>query len=349
MPSTPIGAFIYLVQETVEEIRRRGNHNKEIVEDLNRSKLERLVPIYKREQNAGEVPYVVSLVGLTNVGKSTLMEALLGVPVAPRRMGPATAIPVEYKYKNTSKWKISVLHRDFRTEEVIFEDVEQLGQELKRMVIDVNKSDAVKTEWVTVSGPMNLLDDGLIMADTPGFGAAQIGEEDGLRQRKLEEFIARRVHRAYFCVAAGDTWAIQPSEKDFYSKIKDICGHVVVNKWRGSEDEKLKYKEQYAAIFPSAEFIFVNTRRDKDTIDDFRELISRYSTPEKRREMCDPELIAAWFDIHRHLEIKHRLSSIPWRFDSLNQFKEACTRRLALAPLLEDLNDRYYKPREDMK
>ena len=354
MPDTPAGAFIHLIQDTVSAMRLRRDHNADPVGDLERFLRERLMPIWRREEQAGTTPYVLSLVGLTNVGKSTLMEALLKFPVAPRKMGPATAIPVEYVYNEN--WQMSVLFRDFRTDVTHFNDAKSLGMELKKNVVEVDTARATEIAWVTVSGPMGMLKDGLVMADTPGFGAAQIGDDDGSHKKRLEEFIFERVHRVYFCVAAGDTWAVQECERDFYKNISHLCGHVVVNKWRGSEQETIEYERRYRPVFPSAEFIFVNAKKAiqgqsenspesirKSNLDRLHAVIDTYSTPEKRRAMCDPELMAAWHDIHKYLEIRHRVTSIPWRRDSLNQFVETCRGRQRLAGVLNDLNCKYLR------
>lgn len=42
--------------------------------------------------------YVVAFAGLTNVGKSTLMNALLGAEIAPRLNGPCTSVAVEFEH-----------------------------------------------------------------------------------------------------------------------------------------------------------------------------------------------------------------------------------------------------------
>ena len=43
---------------------------------------------------------VVAFVGLTNVGKSTLLSALFGAKVAPARNRPWSSVPVEYRYSD---------------------------------------------------------------------------------------------------------------------------------------------------------------------------------------------------------------------------------------------------------
>ncbi len=350
----PVGAFIHLVEETASAMKLRRSYNADLVGDLERFLRERLMPIFRREEQSGTNPYVLSLVGLTNVGKSTLMEALLKFPVAPRKMGPATAIPVEYAYNEN--WQMCVLSRSFGTDVTNFNNAKSLGMELKKKVVEVDAKSAADIDWVTVSGPMGMLKDGLVMADTPGFGAAQTVDDDSSHQKMLEKFIFKRIHRVYFCVAAGETWAVQECERDFYKKISDCCGHVVVNKWKGSDQEAIEYEQRYRPVFPSAEFIFVNAKKaiqgqsenspesiSKSNLDRLHAVIDTYSTPDKRRAMCDPELAAAWHDIHKYLEIRHRVTYISWRRDSLNQFIETCRGRQRLAGVLDDLNCKYLR------
>ena len=43
---------------------------------------------------------VVAFVGLTNVGKSTLLSALFGAKGAPARNRPWSSVPVEYRYSD---------------------------------------------------------------------------------------------------------------------------------------------------------------------------------------------------------------------------------------------------------
>jgi GTP-binding protein EngB required for normal cell division len=344
MPDTPIASFIHLVQDTVAFLKRQPKPClASVAEDLEMFSKSRLMPIWHREQTSLHAPYVLSFVGLTNVGKSTLMEALLGFPIAPRKTGPATAIPVEYRHDKA--WKVTVQYRASvrRPETLLFDDASALGVELRSRVVDVSANEAADVAWVTVRGPINMLVHGLSMADTPGFGAAQTGDDDGSHQRRLEEFVAFRVHRVYFCVAAGTAWAVSDVERDFYQRIAHLCGHVVVTKWEGSHEAQKEYQKRYQPLFPGADFIFVNARRamrgvgESFDLDRLREIIHSYSTPERRQAMCDPEVAAAWRDITEHVARVRCLDAIPWRPDSLRQFAEACGRRPGVGQLLADV------------
>lgn len=344
MPDTPVEAFINLVQETVASLRNQPRLvSPAVIDDLDVFCKKRLIPICIREQKSFRNPYVLSLIGLTNVGKSTLMEALLGFPVAPRKTGPATAIPVEYKYSDN--WSIKVLYRASKRspENFIFSDAHSLGRELAIKVVDVSDVQASEIAWVTVCGPMEMLVHGLNMADTPGFGAAQVGDDDGSHQRRLEDFISKRVDRVYFCVAAGTAWAVSDIEKEFYIKISHLCGHVIITKWEGTPAEEIDYRKRYQHLFPGAEILFVNAKRAiRNTnqsldIEKLKEIVAGYSTPESRRAMCDPELSLAWHEINEHMDIVHNLTHIPWRIDLLRQFYESCHGPPSLNKLCNDL------------
>jgi len=340
MTATSTEQFIHLVQDSLSTWQSQGFSRPKLTEDLERFRRERLLPILERERKSLQTPYVVSLVGLTNVGKSTLMEALLGFPVAPRKMGPATAVPVEYVHGQD--WRILVYFTAAeRDSEVLeFPDAKSLGAALRERVVEVPSDTAQGMAWVTVSGPMKILTSGLKLADTPGFGAAQINDESGIQFERLQEFLKSRVHRVYFCVASAGTWAISDCERDFYRGIANLCGHVVVTKWEGSSADRFAYEQKYRDLFPSAKFVFVNAKREmKDSengveLKNLRKIIRKNESRENRQEMIDQEILAAWTHINDYVTKMHQIEEIPWRKDSLAQFLESCRNRPVLKPLV---------------
>jgi GTPase Era involved in 16S rRNA processing len=306
----------------------------------------RLIPLWKQERNAHATPYVLSLVGLTNVGKSTLAEALLGFPVAPHKNGPATSIPVEYIYDQ--HWQMEVLTRYIEHTEMKFENAESLAKALKKQVVDIDAGTAHSIAWVTVRGPMNLLNGALTLADTPGFGSVQ-KDDDNAHQQELEEFITARVHRVYFCVAAGNS--ISPDEVNFYKKINHLCNHIVITKWDFDENEAQEYVDKYKFqhFFPGAKFIFINAKNalegkksdldiiKKSNIKALQSIIRRYGTLEGRSRMVLKDLSSLWKNFHHHLVTVYGLSEIPWRQDSLRRFYSACKAKEELRPISIDI------------
>ncbi|HQB28290.1 MAG TPA: dynamin family protein [Paludibacter sp.] len=339
MSGTPVSEFIHLVNDTMNSLEKTIQKEFDIL-------YKRLIPLWKQECTAHVTPYVLSLVGLTNVGKSTLAEALLGFPVAPHKNGPATSIPVEYIYDQ--HWRMEVLTRHFEPEEIEFENAESLAQALKKRVVGIDAATAHSIAWVTVRGPMNLLKGGLTLADTPGFGSIQ-KDDDNIHQHKLEEFITARVHRVYFCVAAGDNSSISDDEKNFYNKINHLCNHIVVTKWESDENATQEYVDKFQPLFPGAKFIFVNAKNalkgkksdldviKKSNIKTLQSIITHYRTPEGRRRMVLKDLSNLWKNFHRHLVTVYGLSEIPWRQDSLRRFYSACKAEEELWPISIDI------------
>ncbi len=347
MSDKPVSGFMHLIKETITSTSDK-HIGKIFKEDLDRFSKIRLAPLWQLDKNAEMNPYVISLVGLTNVGKSTLTEALLGHAVAPHKNQRATAIPVEYKY--SLNWQMEVMtHHDFKYKEYDYDDPSLLAKELTKYVFDVDTTNAYSVEYVKVKGPMEVLKEGLILADTPGFGAAQqVG--DGIRRNQdhLEGFI-KNVHRVYLCLsvgADGDTFTVSDDEKAFFQRIKSRCSNIIVNKWKFDEDHnQQEYINKYNHIFENIEedgFIFINAKnaikgKEKSNIEKLKSDIVKYSTPEQRRCVVWNDLVRAWKDCQHYMETVHHLSEIPWRPDSLKRFLLSCKSVEKLHPIVSDI------------
>lgn len=325
---TPIEAFLFLVQETVALAKSQSSLDEAKLAYLEEFRSSRLVPICQREKVARKTPFTFCFVGLTNAGKSTLIEALLGAAVAPRKNGPATAVPVEYSY--SSGWALAVHYHNASMLPVnqCFTEPAALAAEVTRHVIDQPPQNAGKIAAVCVKGPMDLLKNNLVLADTPGIGAAILepagASGDGFSAARW----IRDSGRAFLCVAAGVSWKVSPAEADFYRSLRHICSNIIVTKWEDSDEAQQEWLTTFGKLFPGADFDFVNARRGVK-LPQLRSIIEAQSSQERRLLQTRRELLKAWTDLKKHFEQVYRCS-IPWRPDSLGRFVSACSRHAEL-------------------
>lgn len=341
-----VAAFLHLLHDTEQCIRKSPGYYRAdaLVDFLRDFRLKRINPIHKRLQRMDSGRYVISMVGLTNVGKSTLAHALLRHPVAPRRNGPATSIPVEYQHGD--EWLTKTCHLDSRTVQIEhFNSPQALAPSLQRRVFDVSDEESGRIERVLVSGPMDLLEGGLVFADTPGFGAVQPEETQGSHQTRLSAYVHQHVHEVLFCVS-GANCAVKTEEVDFFRAIRELCSTVVVTKWDGEPDtrdrEMQAYKAQFAHLFPLCGFMFIEAKwaiegQDKGTpgkleasgVNELRSFIRQRASNDGRRSALCQQIVDAWEDLLELVREPLRescLPSVPWRQDALLRIKGAAAR-----------------------
>ena len=333
---SPIEAFIFLLQESTALAQHQKALDKSQMDYLEEFRRSRLVPILQREKKAQRSPFTLSLVGLTNVGKSTLIEALLGAAVAPKKNGPATAVPVDYSF--SPSWSLEVHHYDAGTPPLLqyFTEAVALAAEVSRHVIGPSSEAANKIAAVSVTGPMDLLKNNLVLADTPGIGAAIIDPAAG-QGTKLSppDRWLQSAGRAYLCVAAGVTWKISSEEAAFYRSLRHICSNVIVTRWEDSDEAQEEWKTTFAKLFPGADFDFVNARRGVN-VPQLRDIIIAQSSAEQRILQVQRELLKAWTDLKRHFQQVYK-TPIPWRNDSLARFQFSCAPYADLQAIASEL------------
>lgn len=191
--------------------------------------------------------YVVAIVGLSNVGKSTLLNALLGVELAPRRNGPCTAAAIEFEYGATLQVTVH-RHRSLTRSTWPCSSAEEIHQRLAE-VAD-HSGDRVHREIrkVVVEVPIPLLTNGLVIADTPGFGAAQSGEAAGSHEAALKTYLRDDVCQAFWVVLAEQ--GIGKTEMSFHDTyFGEVCDDIVVT---GCDDWEVLEKERFRRRFADA-------------------------------------------------------------------------------------------------
>lgn len=235
-----IDHFALLVKESAEYFAKMRNH--EDVANVHRETLGYLMHFRKRLRNAVEHP-IVSFVGLTNVGKSTLLNALLGGDVAPRRNGPCTAVPIEFKYGERVTITPVYSHR-LRKERFAARTLQEIHDTLARLAAE-DGATAGRPKKVTVELPAKLLKAGLIIADTPGFGAALAESDNPTHDAALADYLRYEATQVFWVVMADQ--GIGKFEKGIYNDLlAEACDDVIVT---GAEDWDTTDRDRFRRRF----------------------------------------------------------------------------------------------------
>ena len=347
--------LIRLAQETARGLRSGvlavgstspdRSRSEQLATELTSFIAHRLLPLRHRWITASESPYVLALVGLTNVGKSTILQVLLGAAVAPRGNRPMTSVPVWYRF--SAEWSLEIAQPGARLVRTHHPTASSLADRLHTIMTDGVTQGSSQT-WLRVQGPMDLLRDGLELVDTPGFGAAQGAAEVGTHQQRLDQFLRTRVHRIYFCVAANTGLVIKPEEHDYYQRIRNACGHVIVNKWTGDLKDQIEYAARFRPLFENAEFVFVDARRatrrrlsgesveGDDGFDQLLAILDATASPAGREAECARELPEAWTDLLQHLDAHLGVKQVPWHSFELSRLRACIPHGHSLGALVSD-------------
>ena len=193
---------------------------------------------------------VVTFVGLGNVGKSTLLNALLGSDIAPRRNGPCTAAPIEFCYGSSIR-VVSIHAGKLERRQQYPNDYAALRDCLSQLADEEEMAGSARPTRVEVQLPLPLLQSGLVIADTPGFGSAQHGDANGSHDAALREYLLTEATQVFWVVLAEQ--GIGKSEKAMYdSMFAEVCDDVLVT---GSEDwdadERKRFRDRFKPLLSS--------------------------------------------------------------------------------------------------
>jgi GTP-binding protein EngB required for normal cell division len=285
--------------------------------------------------------YVVAVVGLTNVGKSTLLNALLGEDLAPRRNGPCTSAPVEFLFGPTLS--LTVHYRD-RLERLVTKpaSLEELHAALTRLADEGQPQRGSTVNRVAIELPCPLLAGDLVIADTPGFGAAQLGDSAGAHELAVKEYLQKEVSQVFWVVLADQ--GIGQREISFHNEwFSQICDDLLVT---GSEDwsqeDRVRYRRRFSSRFseraPRFHFVSglqgVQARQSQDTqqleaagIPLLQQRIRELSSLEGRRAELQLRLDQLAEDVRSWLsefeDERGRRLTVWWRPDSWDRFRDA--------------------------
>lgn len=215
--------------------------------------------------------YVVGVVGLTNVGKSTLLNALLGGEIAPRRNGPCTPTPIEFAYGDAIV-VTAYVNRGLNRPSWPCTSPEEVHQCLKQMAEGMLGIESETIKRVVVSLPHPLLANGLVISDTPGFGVAQVEGAPESQEESLKEYLRREVSQVFWVVLAEQ--GIGSREKRFHADFfSEVCDDVVVtgcDDWNNNDCARFRkrFARRFGNRFPRFHFVSglqgLQARKSKD-------------------------------------------------------------------------------------
>ena len=259
--------------------------------------------------------YVVAFAGAGNVGKSTLLNRILGTELAPRRNGPCTACPVEFRYGEHYTVAVDYL-QSIRKPNYACATVDDVQQCLVALADSDGGKSSDSIRRVSVSAPLALLrNNGLVIADTPGFGAAQTDGAEGSHQEALTRYLERDVAQVLWVVLAEQ--GLTKREIDFHRKFfSSFCHDIIVT---GSEDytddDKLRFRKRFSPLFESIppEFHFVSGKTGIGV----DELSQRIASIDGRLTSAEAKLVSVAADLRAWL-VQHREANPYQRFQLWN-------------------------------
>lgn len=247
--------------------------------------------------------YVVAFVGAGNVGKSTLLNRLLGTELSPRRNGPCTACPVEFRYGENYTVAVDYL-QSIKKPTYACATVDEVQQCLVALAGSEGGKSSENIRRVSVSAPLGLLqNNGLVIADTPGFGAAQTDGAEGSHQEALTRYLERDVAQVLWVVLAEQ--GITKREADYYRQFfSSFCNDIIVTGSEDfSDDDKSRFRKKFLLRSESIppEFHFVSGKTGLGVDELSQRIVSidgRLTSAEAKLE-SDAADLRAWLVQHR--------------------------------------------------
>lgn len=266
---------------------------------------------------------VTAFVGATNVGKSTLLNSILGAELTPRRNGPCTAIPLFFEHHDALEVRISY-RGDFRPLVVPCVDAASIHAALQAQGTIVPQH---PLERMTARLPHFLLRR-MTIVDTPGFGAVQHGRAEGSHEESLVDFLAGGEMRVVWVVQAEQ--GIGAREMEFFREhLALICDDIVFTHCEDwSKYDSIRYADRFLPAFGRERPRLHFTSAIAGTgIDQFREHLIRCSYPANRMGALVSALehlgsaVDDWFQVRGDRLVRARLrpdtllrlSSLPQR------------------------------------
>lgn len=226
---------------------------------------------------------IVPVLGSQGVGKSTLINAILGANVLPNEADETTCVPVEIRFG--AREKAVVYFQSGETSEI------ELSCDSLREFVDNNENDGNEkcVSHIALETPCKLLENGLVIVDLPGVGSlTQNNNETTMRY-------IRQLCTAIFVIPTVPT--IRRSEEIF---IRGAWGSFssaifVQNRWDDETDQEVNDSVAFNSLVLNNIAKKVNTTFSGKicVVNAYRAILSRLKNDTRECERSNlPELLA---------------------------------------------------------
>ena len=243
--------------------------------------------------------------GRTNVGKSTLMNALLGGKIAPVSNGDWSSRPVEYRHAED---EMIFLADSYPPRKIPFHSAEELSAALQKLSTRADPANAFGKNQLVVNLNVPVLQNELILCDMPGF-LATTGEEGdtGLHDDDIRQYLERQKNRVRTYLVSNaqvpDDSVIQFIRENLPTN--HLC--LVINYRKSDHIEERKstlesvWRQQ---LNRPLDILYINAKAaiaGSEERDALVEHIARYGTEEGRRENARRDLVRFFRDTGMYL------------------------------------------------
>lgn len=239
--------------------------------------------ISKLAQNVQNPELIVPVLGSQGMGKSTLINAILGANILPNEADETTCVPVEIRYGTNEK---AVVY--FQSGETA--EVERSCDSLREFV-DNNENNGNEkcVSHIVLETPSELLKTGLVIVDLPGVGSlTQNNHETTMRY-------IRQLCTAIFVIPTVPT--IRRSEEVFIRGVWSSFSSAIFvqNRWDGETDQEVNDSVAYNSL------VLKNIAKNANTtfngkicvVNAYRAILSRLQNDPAECERSNlPELLA---------------------------------------------------------
>ena len=245
-----------LVQESfLGKAKTARNIPDAVSHAMEKDVLPQLRKLLVRAERCNSNKYAVAVVGLSNAGKSTLLNALLNQQLAPASNGPCTAAVIEFEYADTVGLSLCWKDHLSKTEHGL--TPEEVLHRLEEMATGEPAQGHSAPDRITITTPSEFLRDGLVLVDTPGFGAALSAEAKDAHDAVLKSYLAAEAAQVFLVVNAKR--GLTHVEKQFWQEhLVDRCDDVVVTRsdYFHKPQSKQDFKQLYKHIFGTSGSFF---------------------------------------------------------------------------------------------